>query len=80
MRIAGTNALHFPTFREGLREDLPLIVVEHIISYAHEPGLKRGEATERGNVGIGFYERVLSKVVTQLAVSQRLVQEEPSHR
>ena len=56
------------------------MVIAHIIRYAHQPRLEGGETSERGNVCIGFDERILCQVVTQLFIAHGLAQEEPADR
>jgi len=56
------------------------VVIEHVIGYTHKPRLERGLPPEGGYTGIYLDEGVLCQVITQLTVSQRLVQKEPSYR
>jgi hypothetical protein len=56
------------------------MIVPHIIRYAHDPRLEGGETSEGRDIGVGFDERVLCQVVTQLFIAHGLAQEEPADR
>ena len=55
------------------------IIIPYIIGNAVEPGGERGCTPETGQMGISLYKGILSQVVTQLRIPQRLPQEEPTN-
>ena len=55
------------------------IIISYIIGDAVEPGGERGCTPETGQMGICLDKGILSQVVTQLRISQRLPQEEPTN-
>ena len=70
------------SFLERDRLNLPLshLVVKHIIGDSHQPGGETRHAPELRDVHIGLDEGLLSQVVAQLFIAQRLVEKEPTHR
>ena len=56
------------------------IIIPYIIGDAVEPGGERGCTPETGQMGICLDKGILSQVVTQLRIPQRLPQEEPTNR
>mgnify|MGYP006961995508 CR=1 FL=1 len=55
------------------------IIIPYIIGDAVEPGGERGCTPETGQMGICLDKGILSQVVTQLRIPQRLPQEEPTN-
>ena len=55
------------------------IIIPYIIGDAVEPGGERGCTPETGQMGISLDKGILSQVVTQLRIPQRLPQEEPTN-
>lgn len=55
------------------------IILPYIIGDAVEPGRERGCTPETGQMGISLDKGILSQVVTQLRIPQRLPQEEPTN-
>ena len=55
------------------------IIIPYIIGDAVEPGGEAGCTPETGQMGISLDKGILSQVVTQLRIPQRLPQEEPTN-